>query len=79
VISASSGSATVDPYIMDLSICFADVSSVVRRQSASSSLLRLISEDFCEIATSSSLPFPFSASLDKNADVASFAQSFACF
>ncbi|KAH0790040.1 condensin-2 complex subunit D3 [Histomonas meleagridis] len=66
-------SATVDPYIMDMSACFADKSSIVRRQ-ALLILTRLISEDFIKMKPLIFFRFVYSL-IDEDENVRKFAQS----
>jgi condensin-2 complex subunit D3 len=66
-------SATVDPYVLDLSVRFADPSPVVRRQ-ALLIMTRLVTEDYVKIRPLIVFRFIFSI-IDENPEVASFAQS----
>jgi condensin-2 complex subunit D3 len=68
-------SATVDPYVLDLTICFADGCPTVRRQ-ALLIMTRLISEDYVKLCQLIVFRFIFSLA-DGRRDVAAFAQS--CF
>ncbi|KAK8838360.1 Condensin-2 complex subunit D3 [Tritrichomonas musculus] len=66
-------SATVDSYVMNMSGCFADHSTIVRRQ-ALLIMTRLIAEDYVKMRPLLLFRFIYSI-VDKDNDVSNFAQS----
>jgi condensin-2 complex subunit D3 len=65
--------ATVDPYVMDMSACFADESPIVRRQ-ALLIMTRLITEDYVKIRPLIFFRFVFSL-VERDEEVSKFAES----